>query len=715
MNALPYLLDAARGAVILGAALAAMPLARRAPASARRAILASALAAVLIAPALTRALAGSTAARAAELPVVVRAVELDPIVDAPAASPAPEGAAPAAAGEAENARATALVRAPQSPAFQRAIAALWALGALLVIARLALGHARARRLVRRALVKDPHAFGDVIAAAQREVGARARVVITEDVDAPAVTGVLRPVVLMPRAALAWSEQRWRLVLLHELSHVRGRDCLVNVVAQLACAVHWFNPLAWIAARRLLRERELAADEQVLAAGAGASDYAGHLVAIAAAAQHRLAAPGGVLAMAPPRSELSARVEAIVRGGPRPRPSRARALLLALSNATLAFLVACAGPRTATQGETAEGTAPPNQSPQAQGSASPASEAQSPLAEEVAAVMGAPASRVDLTIEPALQRILDEEMARVTADWQPAAATGIILEPSTGELLAIADAKTARRALVTGSTLKPMTFAAALDTGAVRAEDKIDCKEGSYVDGALVMHDASPHGVLDVGQVLAVSSNVGTAKILDALGSERLGEYLGRFHFGSPSTVQLPDVARGDAPTLTALTRFQAATVAIGERLSATPLQMAAAYAAFANGGEFVAPTLARRVRDDAGRATWTHTPARERVVRAETARAVMAMLEGVVQSEKATGTAARVSGVRVAGKTGTAEWTTPDGKEHTYASFIGIVPADAPRYVILIGVEEPREKGPGGKVAAPAFARIAARALPIKR
>jgi cell division protein FtsI (penicillin-binding protein 3) len=94
----------------------------------------------------------------------------------------------------------------------------------------------------------------------------------------------------------------------------------------------------------------------------------------------------------------------------------------------------------------------------------------------------------------------------------------------------------------------------------------------------------------------------------------------------------------------------------------------------------------------------------------------MAMLEGAVQGEPATGKAAKVDGVRVAGKTGTAEWTTPDDdKKHIYSSFVGILPADAPRYVILVGVEAPRDDAPGGKVAAPAFARIATRALSVKR
>jgi cell division protein FtsI (penicillin-binding protein 3) len=265
-----------------------------------------------------------------------------------------------------------------------------------------------------------------------------------------------------------------------------------------------------------------------------------------------------------------------------------------------------------------------------------------------------------------------------------------------------DPAASSRAYVTGSTLKPVTIGAALDTGAVRADQRFDCAPTAKI------HDPSPHGELALSEVLAVSSNVGTAKVFDLLGGARLGTYLTRFHFGEPSTVQLRGVATGNVPSPipdgAAGARF-----AIGEQATATPFQIAAAYAAIANGGEYVAPTLVRRVLDDSGRATWTHTPTRERVLGAEASRTVMTMLEGVVDS--GTGKAARVPGVRVAGKTGSAEYEIA-GATRLYASFVGIVPAEAPRYVILVGVESPREDAWGGTVAAPVFARIAARALP---
>src|SRR5262249_53525641 len=139
------------------------------------------------------------------------------------------------------------------------------------------GLARARSLARRASAM-PRGFSEIAARAEQQIGASADVRVSDAIDGPMVTGVLAPVVLMPRAALAWDEARWRAVLLHELAHVKQRDCLAQIVAQIVCAANWFDPLVWWGARRLRLERELAADERVLASGARPVAYAEHLVA-----------------------------------------------------------------------------------------------------------------------------------------------------------------------------------------------------------------------------------------------------------------------------------------------------------------------------------------------------------------------------------------------------------------------------------------------------
>jgi cell division protein FtsI (penicillin-binding protein 3) len=375
---------------------------------------------------------------------------------------------------------------------------------------------------------------------------------------------------------------------------------------------------------------------------------------------------------------------------------------------MALVVACANPRPMPPpGVTAEPSGA-KATPAISTSATPSAVGVS-LVDEVAREMDLPASRIELTIDPQLQRIVEEELGRLADEYRPAAATAIILDPAKGELLAIRDAATARRAFVTGSTMKTVTVAAALEAGAVRLEQKFDCRRRSF--GAHTLEENQEWGQLDIREILEVSSNVGASRILDATGRDGFDATATRFHLGAASTVELPNMARGDVPKTAALDAYDAAMAAAGEKLAATPLQMATVYGVIANEGEYVAPTLVRKTLDETGRSVARRAPVRERVVRAETARTVMQLLERAVQGDHATGKRAKVEGVRIAGKTGTGGFTTPDGQHHVYSSFIGVLPADSPRYVILVGVADPREGAPGPVVAAPAFARIAARVL----
>jgi cell division protein FtsI (penicillin-binding protein 3) len=184
--------------------------------------------------------------------------------------------------------------------------------------------------------------------------------------------------------------------------------------------------------------------------------------------------------------------------------------------------------------------------------------------------------------------------------------------------------------------------------------------------------------------LAVSSNVGVSHIFDNLGGERLGDGLRRFHVDAPA--EIPS------------TSLRGAIIAIGEGSTTTPLALASAYRVFANDGVYTAPGSAQG----------------ERVIKAETARTLRNMLETVVTGEQATGRAAQVNGVRVGGKTGTSDDPECEACAQgpgLFASFVGIVPIDRPRYVIYVGVGQPNEAGTGGTLAAPVFARIAARLL----
>lgn len=661
------IVDAVRVALLLGLALAAMPLLRGASAATRRLVMVLALGGALVLPAVS---ALAPAWRVGARPsFVVPSGE-------PSREPLIEGAAVVAAGP--RAGATAAVRAATPRRTidpTTALVVVWALGALVVAARLVAGLVRARALVRGASAAP--SWARAAAQAERATGLRADVRVTSELDAPAVTGVLAPVVLVPRSGEAWSDERRLAVLLHELAHVRRRDCLAQIVGQLACALHWFNPLAWIAARRLRLERELAADDAVIAAGARPSRYAADLLEIAGAR----VAPVSALGMAE-RSQLAARVTAIVASGRARTPlSTTRAALLVTAAATLLFVVACATP---------EAPLP----------------ARAPAAAQVAAAPASAASPSSTsTIDPRIQKIADEELDRAVAAWQPAAGVVVVLDPTTGAVLAsagraggqVADIA-AGRVYITGSTLKAVTLAAALDEGVVKATESFDCGNGRRSYGSLTLHDAGDNGILTVPEMLAVSTNVGFSRIFDRLGGDRFGRWLRRFHFGEAP--RIVGAAAGELPARIEDGSFEGAAVAIGEgQMTASPLQMAAAYAAIANGGVYVAPTMTPGARAPG-----------ETILRPETAQAVMSMLEGTIASERATGKLARIAGVRVAGKTGTADFSA-DGGSIIYASFVGIVPADHPRFVVLVGIEAPRGGASGGQVAAPVFARIGSRAL----
>jgi beta-lactamase regulating signal transducer with metallopeptidase domain len=641
--------NALRVAVVLAIALVTTWLLRRGAPAARRLVLASALAGALVMPVV------SAVAPAWRLPspAVASVVHVREVT---------EPAYPA-------------VRAVTSRVdVESLVAVVWLLGAGAVLARLVLGLARARALVHGS--EAARTWSAAVLRGERVTGVRAHVRVSDEVGAPAVTGLLSPVVLVPRESERWSDDRRHAVLLHELAHVRQRDCFAQLVAQLACALHWFDPLVWVAARRLRLERELAADEAVLAAGARPSGYAEDLLAIASSTWAAGELASGALGMSG-RSHLAARITAIVSGRRSPSPSRARAAAIVTACGVLVLAVACSAPTT---------TEPPV------------------TASSATIAAAAPAPGAESTIRPALQAIADEELERALAESGGVAGVIVVLDPSTGEILADSGRDhgaradvAARSAYVTGSTMKPAVLAAALDDGILGAGEQIDCEGGSWTYQGGTIHDYHPFGTLSVPEMLAVSSNIGFAKVFDRMGGERLSYWLRAYHFGAAPPVE--GAVAGSLPALEGKTSLGAVAV-IGEVVKASPLQVAAVYATLANGGEYVAPTRARR----------SGAAARERIMKAETARTVVGMLEGVVYGERSTGKLARIDGVRVAGKTGTASWDLPGGGEGVYASFAGIVPSTSPRFVILVGVEQPKD-GSGPSTAAPVFARVGSRML----
>jgi cell division protein FtsI (penicillin-binding protein 3) len=335
--------------------------------------------------------------------------------------------------------------------------------------------------------------------------------------------------------------------------------------------------------------------------------------------------------------------------------------------------------------------------------------------------------VFLTIDHTLQAESEAALISAVARWHAKRATATILDPHTGAVLAMATAPgfdansfpdapadLQRNSTVTdvyepGSTFKLVTVAAALSEHLVTATTPFTLPYSIQVADK-VIHDAEPRATetMTVGQILARSSNVGAVTLALKVGSTRLSSWISRFGFGHDTGIDFPGESPGIVLPTSKWYGSTVGTIPIGQGIAVTPIQLAAAYAAVANHGIWVTPHLVDHVIGGA-RPKVEH----RRVVSPSIAKQLMAMLVDVVA--EGTGTLAHVPGYNVAGKTGTA--SKPDPQTGGYstskyvASFIGIVPATAPRLVILVTVDEPRGAIFGGTVAAPVFQEIARFAL----
>lgn len=335
----------------------------------------------------------------------------------------------------------------------------------------------------------------------------------------------------------------------------------------------------------------------------------------------------------------------------------------------------------------------------------------------------PGRDVFLTLDHTIQANAESVLRSIVSQWGARRATALVLDSQTGGILAMAvapgfdanaygrtPADRHRNVAVTdtyepGSTFKLVTVAGALSEGLVNESTPFTLPYGIQVADRVV-HDAEPRGTetMTVAQILSRSSNVGAITLAQLLGPQRLGRWIGRFGFGEKTGIDFPGETSGIVLPVDEWSGSTIGNVPIGQGIAVTPVQMAAAYAAVANRGVWIAPHLVDHV--SGGRRAKAE---RRRVLSAPIAGQVLRMLEDVVS--EGTGTLAAVPGYTIAGKTGTA--AKPDPVSGGYstsnyvASFIGIVPAKRPRFVILVSVDEPRGAIWGGVVAAPAFKRIA--------
>lgn len=338
--------------------------------------------------------------------------------------------------------------------------------------------------------------------------------------------------------------------------------------------------------------------------------------------------------------------------------------------------------------------------------------------------------VRLALDARLQYIARHELERAVHDSGARAGTVVVLDPRTFAVLALAQlpafdpnrpaesVAAARRnrgvsdCYEPGSTLKALVVAAALDAGQVTETDRFFCENGAYRIGGHTIHDVRPYADLSVERILAKSSNIGALKIGELVGAERYRAYLQAFGLGQLTGIDLPGEIAGILPER--WSRIKLATVSFGQGVAVTPLQLVTAYAALANDGMLMRPYVVSEVVNSRGEVVRANrpTPLRQ-VVQPETARRVRALLERVVQPD-GTGWRAQVPGFRVAGKTGTSQKIDPRGgysETGRIASFVGMVPAERPRLVILVVVDEPQGVTGGGAIAAPVFREIARRSL----
>ena len=334
--------------------------------------------------------------------------------------------------------------------------------------------------------------------------------------------------------------------------------------------------------------------------------------------------------------------------------------------------------------------------------------------------------IDRDIQWEAQQALDAQVAKTGAQ----SGTVVVMDPRTGQILALATAPgfdanhpgaanpdslgdpAVSDVYEPGSVSKVITMSAAIEDGLVTPSTPITVPPTIQV-AHRTFHDAEPHGVehLTLTGVLAMSSNIGTIEVAERLGAARLYQYLQAYGLGQPTGLGAPGESAGILPSLPNWSGTTLPTIAFGQGVSVTALQVAAVYATIANGGLRVTPTLIRGVIDRNGRLHPAPAPATRRVIGWRTARELSDMLEAVTTNE-GTAPAARIPGYRVAGKTGTAQRPDGHGGYSGYtASFVGFAPADAPQLVVEVVLQAPVRGYYGGAVAAPVFHDVMAFAL----
>lgn len=350
----------------------------------------------------------------------------------------------------------------------------------------------------------------------------------------------------------------------------------------------------------------------------------------------------------------------------------------------------------------------------------------------------PGKDIVLTIDEVIQHIAEKELDAALASARAKGGVCLVMDPQTAEILALSVRASTRGAptfnpnepqrskpaewrnrAVTdafepGSIFKPFLASAALEERVVHPLERLDCSAGKIQIADRVISDAHKNGVLTFTDVIAESSNVGTIKVAQRLGKERFARYITAFGFGTKTGVDIPGEIPGLLKDYRLWSGVSIGAIAIGQEVGVTPMQMATAYCALANGGTLMKPYIVSEIVDRGGGEGKKALPqAVGRVITEETCAKVNTMLRRVV--EAGTGQKARPAGYTAAGKTGTAQKidqkTGMYSKKEYVSSFVGFVPASSPRLVILVMIDTPEGDIYGGTVAAPVFKAVAEQSL----
>lgn len=341
--------------------------------------------------------------------------------------------------------------------------------------------------------------------------------------------------------------------------------------------------------------------------------------------------------------------------------------------------------------------------------------------------------VILTIDEGLQYIVEKELEKAMAKWRAVAATAIMMDPFTGEILALANRPTydlndisganrheVRNRAITdiyepGSTFKIVVGSAALEEKLFPKGQTFDCSRGSIEVGGKNVRDAHKHGVLTFEEVIQKSSNVGSIMIGMRLGKDRIYEYAKRLGFGDKTDLDLPGEVSGWIRKPDRWSATSLGAIPIGQEVAVTPLQVLRAYAAIANGGYLVQPHVVAEIRTPEGQPVFSFQEGKKKRILSERTAASMRDILKTVVEEGGTATGAAIQGNKVAGKTGTAQLIDPRTKRYSrdrfISSFVGFVPADKPRLAMIVVINEPKGQIYGGVVAAPVFKNVADQAL----